>query len=79
MPPTQSIIVPIRGQSAFIEVFLNELPEDPSDVIEALRTELASLDIWCDVAIAYHAQGAHNQFRKPSVEFIETELLIHLV
>ena len=54
----------MRGSSSTVEVFNDELPEDPADVIDLLRAELAPLDTWCEFAVAYHGQGRHEQFRE---------------
>lgn len=63
--PKDSIVIPLRSaRGDCIEVFHHELPEDPTDVIDMLRTELAPLDTWCDFAIVYHRQGRREQFRK---------------
>jgi RNA polymerase-associated protein CTR9 len=59
-----SIIIPVRGSTSTVEVFNDELPENPTDVIDLLRAELAPLDTWCDFAVAYHCQGRHEQFRE---------------
>mmetsp|Transcript_17683 Transcript_17683/g.55359 ORF Transcript_17683/g.55359 Transcript_17683/m.55359 type:complete len:217 (+) Transcript_17683:81-731(+) len=61
---TRSIIVPVRGRSDVIEIFLHELPFDPSDVVEMLRSELAPLEIWCEFAMAYYKRGDRRQFRE---------------
>mmetsp|Transcript_12762 Transcript_12762/g.41851 ORF Transcript_12762/g.41851 Transcript_12762/m.41851 type:complete len:137 (-) Transcript_12762:3789-4199(-) len=61
---TCSIIIPVRGSSNTVEIFNDELPEDPADVIDLLRAELAPLDTWCEFAVAYHRQGRHAQFRE---------------
>mmetsp|Transcript_4165 Transcript_4165/g.13696 ORF Transcript_4165/g.13696 Transcript_4165/m.13696 type:complete len:331 (-) Transcript_4165:2724-3716(-) len=58
-----SIVMSVRGRAEFIEVFHNELPEDPSDIIEMLRAELAPLESWCEFALAYYDQHRHEQFR----------------
>ena len=58
-----SIVIPVRGRLDFIEVYHHELPDDPADVVEMLRAELAPLDIWCEFAVAYHTRGRHQQFR----------------
>lgn len=57
----QCITVAVRGRSEVIQIFYHELPEDPSDVIEVLRAELAPLETWCEFALAYDAQGLTNQ------------------
>ncbi len=59
-----SIIIPVRGSSNTVEVFNDELPEDPADVIDLLRAELAPLNTWCEFAVAYHNQGKREQFRE---------------
>lgn len=59
-----SIIIPVRGSTNTVEVFNDELPEDPGDVIDLLRAELAPLDTWCEFAVAYHGQDRHEQFRE---------------
>lgn len=59
-----SIIIPVRGSANTVEVFNDELPESPTDVIDLLRAELAPLDTWCEFAVAYHCQGRRDQFRE---------------
>lgn len=63
-----SIVMSVRGRSEFIEVFHNELPEDPSDIIEMLRAELAPLESWCEFALAYYDQDRREQFRMCHVD-----------
>jgi len=59
-----SIVIPVRGSTDTVEVFRDELPADPADVVDLLRAELAPLDIWCDFAVAYHISGRREQFRE---------------
>ena len=59
-----SIIITVRGSTDTVEVFNDELPEHPADVIDLLRAELAPLDTWCEFAVAYHCQDRHDQFRE---------------
>lgn len=59
-----SIIVPVRGRDEYIEIFDHELPRDSINVITMLRTELAPLEVWIEIAIAYYVQGCREQFRE---------------
>lgn len=59
-----SIVIPVRGSTNTVEVFNDELPDNPADVIDLLRAELAPLITWCEFAVAYHHQGQHEQFRE---------------
>lgn len=59
-----SIVIPVRGSANTVEVFNDELPDDPADVIDLLRAELAPLNTWCEFAVAYYEQGRHEQFRE---------------
>lgn len=63
MPTTRFPTIRVRGRNEVVQVFRHELPEDPSDVIEALRAELAPLETWCDFALAYDACGMVGQCR----------------
>lgn len=59
-----SIIIPVRGSASAVEVFNDELPDSPADVIDLLRAELAPLHTWCEFAVAYHALGRDEQLRE---------------
>lgn len=56
-----SIVVSIRGRNECVEIFTHELPDDPSTIIDMLRTELAPIDVWCKFALAYNKRKLREQ------------------
>ncbi len=49
--PAGSLLIPIRGSDEVVEVKLAELPDDPEDIINILKAELAPLDLWLKFAV----------------------------
>ena len=46
-----ALLIPIRGSDEVVEVKYTELPDDPTDVIDILKAEMATLDLWLDFAV----------------------------
>ena len=65
----RSIAIPIRGSEEIVEVFVDDLPDDPTNeegglsLIDVLRAEIAPLNIWLEFAIEYYRQGRVKQFK----------------
>jgi RNA polymerase-associated protein CTR9 len=59
-----SILVSIQNTDEFVEVFVDELPDDVRDLLNLLRAELAPLDIWHRFAVEYYRQGNKDAFRE---------------
>ena len=57
------ICIPIHGSDEVVRVPLEELPEDPEELLEVLQAEEASLTLWLDFAKAYLARGRLKQCR----------------
>mmetsp|Transcript_7346 Transcript_7346/g.31200 ORF Transcript_7346/g.31200 Transcript_7346/m.31200 type:complete len:1115 (+) Transcript_7346:42-3386(+) len=57
-----SILIPVRDTDEFVEVRIDELPEDCAVLLEILEGELAPLSVWLDVAVAYFKQGRTQAF-----------------
>lgn len=49
---TDSISIPVRGSSAVVEVYTDDLPGDYNDVVDVLKAEIAPLDIWLRFAVS---------------------------
>jgi RNA polymerase-associated protein CTR9 len=47
----QMLLIPIRGSDEMVEVRLEDLSEDPSDIIDILKAELAPLELWLQLAV----------------------------
>ena len=54
------LLIPIRKSDEFVE--LDVLPDDPEDVLEILRAELAPLEIWLKCAREYYAAQKVEDF-----------------
>lgn len=50
---TDSISIPVRGSSAVVEVYTDDLPGDYNDVVDVLKAEIAPLDIWLRFAVSH--------------------------
>ena len=59
-----SILVQISGTNQFVEVFVDELPDDVQDVLDLLRAELAPLEVWHAFAVEYYRQDYKDAFRE---------------
>lgn len=49
-----SLLIPIRGSDESVEVKLDELPEDPSDILDILKAEVAPLELWLKFAVIFN-------------------------
>lgn len=58
-----AICIPIQHSDEVVRVPLDELPEDPEELLEVLQAEEASLTLWLDFAKAYLARGRLEQCR----------------
>ena len=58
-----SICIPVHDSDEVVRVPLEELPEDPEELLEVLQAEEASLTLWLDFAKAYLARGRLQQCR----------------
>jgi len=68
----KSIQIPIMNvPGEYIKFFPDELPEDPYDVIDVLRSELAPLKIWRTCAIEYMKQGSEDGFNVILQDIVE--------
>ena len=59
-----SIMVQISGTNQYVQVFIDELPDDVQDVLDLLRAELAPLEVWHAFAVEYYRQGYESAFRE---------------
>jgi hypothetical protein len=50
------ILIPIQGSEEAVEIPINELPKDPNELVDILKTETAPLMTWlkCAVNIKQH-------------------------
>ena len=48
----QILQIPIRGSEEVVEVKLDELPDDPADIIDIMKAEFAPLDLWLQFAVS---------------------------
>jgi len=60
---SEMILIPIRNSDQVVEVKIAELPEDPTDIIDILKAELAPLDLWLQFAITYYKLGNIDAFK----------------
>jgi hypothetical protein len=75
LPRSASICIPIReSRGEFVEVFPDELPEEAEEVVDVLRGELAALDLWLEVALAYRRAGRTAQFEHVLMEASSEEI-----
>jgi hypothetical protein len=56
--------IPVEGTDEVVVVPLSQLPEDPEELLNILRGEVAPLTLWLDFAKAYLSQGKEDQFVK---------------
>jgi RNA polymerase-associated protein CTR9 len=59
----QSIEIPVRESNEVVEVFLDELPNDPSEIRAILYAEGAPIELFLHFAIEYYYQGKFEEFR----------------
>eukprot|EP00899_Mesostigma_viride_P008770 jgi/Mesvir1/17895/Mv12965-RA.1 len=62
MEDVPSIYVPIQNSEEKVQIPVDKLPEDSNDVLDILKAEEAPLDLWLELARAYHQQGKYSQF-----------------
>lgn len=48
-----SLFIPIHKSEEVVEVKLNELPDDSSDILNILGAEIAPLDLWLKFAVSW--------------------------
>lgn len=53
----QSIEIPVRGSNEVVEVFLDDLPADPSEIRGILREEAAPIDLFLHFAVRPLCRG----------------------
>ncbi|KAJ1630718.1 hypothetical protein T492DRAFT_592674 [Pavlovales sp. CCMP2436] len=58
-----SIRIPVFGADEVVEVSLDALPDDANELIDVLKGETATLDVWLHCALAYYAAGRAEQGR----------------
>lgn len=63
------ILIP-SNEYKHIHVFSDELPEDIEDILDALRSEVAPLSIWCQCAIEYYKQDNMRAFELVLLEIL---------
>ncbi|CAA6659094.1 unnamed protein product [Spirodela intermedia] len=56
--------IPVQNSAEEVEVALDQLPRDASDILDILKAEQAPLDIWLIIAREYFKQGKIEQFRQ---------------
>lgn len=49
-----ALFIPISKSEEVVEVRLNELPEDATDILDILKAELAPLDLWLKFAVCFY-------------------------
>ena len=52
-----SLYIPVASTDEVVAVPLDDLPEDPEDLLDVLKAEEAPLSLWIDFAKAYLAQA----------------------
>lgn len=56
------IHIPVEGSDEVVAVPVDQLPDDPEELLEILRAEAAPLALWVDIAKAYLASSREAQF-----------------
>jgi RNA polymerase-associated protein CTR9 len=51
------LFIPVASTDEVVAVPLEDLPEDPEDLLDVLKAEEAPLSLWIDFAKAYLAQA----------------------
>ncbi|OQS02508.1 RNA polymerase-associated protein CTR9 [Thraustotheca clavata] len=64
MAKRKSLLIPVHKSDELVEMFTDELPEDPNDIMEILRAEIAPLEVWLNVAVEYYLQGKVSAFEQ---------------
>ena len=75
MPLRTSIEIPIRGKDEVVEVTLDELPPEASEIVLILKQEQAPLKLWHEFAIAYYERGNRDACRDVLIEAALPEVL----
>lgn len=47
------LYIPVRNSDEQVEVRGDELPEDPDDVLDILKAEVAPLDLWLNLSVCF--------------------------
>lgn len=58
------VYIPVQNSEEEVRVSLDQLPHDASDILDILKAEQASLDLWLIIAREYFKQGKIEQFRQ---------------
>ncbi|CAI9787594.1 unnamed protein product [Fraxinus pennsylvanica] len=58
------IYIPVQNSEEVVQVALDQLPLDATDIINILKAEQAPLDLWLTIAREYFKQGKLEQFRQ---------------
>ncbi|KAL5714525.1 Protein CTR9 [Ranunculus cassubicifolius] len=58
------LYIPVSNSEEEVRVSLDQLPHDASDILDILKAEQASLDLWLIIAREYFKQGKVEQFRQ---------------
>ena len=57
-----SVCIPVQGTCEEVQVAVEHLPEDVTDILEVLKAEQAPLSIWLSFARSYFQQGRFDAF-----------------
>ena len=69
--------IPIRGAEEVVTVRVEDLQEDPSDIVDILKAELAPLELWLELALIYFKKGNINAFKAILQEGADPALETH--
>ncbi|XP_048435400.1 protein CTR9 homolog [Pyrus x bretschneideri] len=58
------VYVPVQNSEEEVRVVLDQLPKEANDIIDILKAEQASLDLWLIIARKYFEHGKLEQFRQ---------------
>ncbi|KAH0970786.1 hypothetical protein GBA52_022942 [Prunus armeniaca] len=58
------VYIPVQNSEEEVRVVLDQLPREATDIIDILKAEQASLDLWLIIAREYFKQGKLEQFRQ---------------
>ncbi|KAF9599832.1 hypothetical protein IFM89_001778 [Coptis chinensis] len=58
------VYIPVQHSDEEVRVVLNQLPLDANDILDILKAEQASLDLWLIIAREYFKQGYVEQFQQ---------------
>lgn len=68
----------VMDSSEVVVVYLNQLPEEPEELLEILAAEAAPLSTWYDFAKAYLAQGKEQGFLHICQEGTREEVVVEV-